>query len=672
MYMAFGNTDELKVSIVGDTSKLKSALSEAGKNVTGFADKIGSIGRNMALVGGAVTAAFGALVMTATKAGDQFDKMALRTGLAVEELSSLSYAAKICGSSIETVENSLRFMARGMYDTSRGVGESKEAFRDLGVEVVNADGSLRSSMPVLLEVATKIAAMTNETEQAAYAGKIFGSRYGTQLMPLLKLGASGIDELMNKAKELNITISTDAASAAAKFNDKLTDLKDSLSGMGRSIGDILIPSLTEMGEKVVENIKKMTEWAKEHPKLIEGITKLGAGLGALAMVGGPVLMAAAAFSKIKEAMIAISTFSKATMIPAIGRLTASLTPLSIQLGLIAANVYIWKEVFSELNKVLKMHKTTAEDVTNANEALKLAQEKTAEKLGITVEELIEFQKKGASVSEMMGLKLIPNTDDLTGSMGELGEGIDTAKEKLNEFGQVIETFDEWVARLDEEAKKAAQVIAEAAKEAYEKYADEMKTVEDRMFELTHTQREVEIRQLDEKKSKLIEIAKQAGLSAKEEIAAIKEIIDWYKAEIDLLNKKQVILAEARYKIYKEGKLIQSLGTVGGERAEYLISQGYTAEEIPGWQPTQPGAFLPGYQAGTSYVPKTGLALIHEGEKITPAGQNTYDQRKSNSNNFYVTVTVQGDGDESKIKRVVERTFDECTRQYGRRGFELAY
>ncbi|GAH47069.1 unnamed protein product, partial [marine sediment metagenome] len=197
-----------------------------------------------------------------------------------------------------------------MYDTSRGVGEAKEAFADLGVEVTDSDGSLRSSMPVLKEVATKIAAMTNETEQAAYAGKIFGTRYGTQLMPLLKLGASGIDELMQKAKDLNITVSTEAATAAAEFTDRMKDIKDSLAGAGRSIGEILIPSLTKFAEKIVETIKKMTEWAKEHPKLIEWTVKIGATLGVLAAVGGPILMAVSAFMKMKGAIAVVGTALK--------------------------------------------------------------------------------------------------------------------------------------------------------------------------------------------------------------------------------------------------------------------------------------------------------------------------------------------------------------------------
>lgn len=35
-------------------------------------------------------------------------------------------------------------------------------------------------------------------------------------------------------------------------------------------------------------------------------------------------------------------------------------------------------------------------------------------------------------------------------------------------------------------------------------------------------------------------------------------------------------------------------------------------------------FVGSYEAGTPYVPETGMALVHQGERITPAGQNAQD------------------------------------------------
>jgi len=300
---------DIWVNILGDASKLKGALGNAEGHVSSFSEKIGKIGKIATVAGGAVTAAFTGIVVKTAQAGDQFDKMSLRTGVSVEDLSSLAYAANICGTDITTLENSLRFLVRGMDDTSKGIGESKDAFEKLGISVVDEEGNLRPTIEVMKEAANALAEMENETDKIAIATDIFGSRYGTQLLPLLKEGGGGIEELMNKAKELGITMSTEAATKAAEFTDRMTDLKGSLAGVGRTIGDTLIPAIIPLIEKVTEIVGKVTNWAKENPELVETITKVAAVVGGIAAVGGPILLAVSAITKVSGAVSAIGTLT---------------------------------------------------------------------------------------------------------------------------------------------------------------------------------------------------------------------------------------------------------------------------------------------------------------------------------------------------------------------------
>jgi TP901 family phage tail tape measure protein len=298
---------DIWVNILGDGSKLKGELDKSGKNVTSFSEKIGKIGKAATVVGGIVTAAFATIITKTAQVGDQFDKMSLRTGVAVEDLSALAYAADISGTDILTLEKGLKGLTKVMDDASMGIGEGMEAFELLDIAVMDSEGKLRSTVDVLKEAATKISAIEDPTKQAALAMDLFGARAGPQLLPLLKAGEGGIEDLMNRAKELGITMSTEAATKAAEFTDRMTDLKGSLAGAGRTIGDVLIPAVIPLIEKVTEIVGKVVAWTKENPELVATITKVAAVVGVAAAVGGPILMLVSAFSAVAPAIALIGT-----------------------------------------------------------------------------------------------------------------------------------------------------------------------------------------------------------------------------------------------------------------------------------------------------------------------------------------------------------------------------
>ena len=299
--------EELKVNITGDASQLKGALNSAGGQVTSFSQKIGKVGKIATVAGALVVAGFAKIVTGTAKVGDMFDKMSLRTGIAVEDLSALAYAADISGTDIGTLEKGIKGLTKVMDDASKGVGEGMEAFEELNIQVTDAEGNLRSTVDVIKEAATKIGAIENPTKQAALAMDLFGAKAGPQLLPLLKAGEGGIDDLMKKAKELGITMSTESATSAAEFTDRVTDLKGSLAGAGRTIGEVLIPAIIPMIEKVTEIVGKVAAWAKENPKLVATITKVAAVVGVIAAVGGPIMMAVSAFSGVGVAIAAIAS-----------------------------------------------------------------------------------------------------------------------------------------------------------------------------------------------------------------------------------------------------------------------------------------------------------------------------------------------------------------------------
>jgi len=407
---------DIWVNILGDGSKLKGELDKSSKNVSSFSEKIGKIGKIATVAGAAVTGVFAAIILKTAQAGDQFDKMSLRTGVAVEDLSALAYAADISGTDIGTLEKGLKSLTKVMDDASMGIGEGMEAFELLDIAVLDSEGNLRGTVDVLKEAALKISAIENPTKQAALAMDLFGARAGPQLLPLLKAGEGGIEDLMNRAKELGITMSTEAATKAAEFTDRMTDLKGSLAGAGRTIGDTLIPAVIPLIEKVTEIVGKVVAWTKENPELVATITKVAAVVGVAAAVGGPILMLVAAFSAVAPAIALIGTIATG--------------PIGLLIIAVTAIIAVWKN----WDKIVEFVSGFVDKIKGYLENLKtMAIQKVTEMIDWIIEKFKDLANLPKKMMDWGKNAITGFADGIKGATSKVTDSIKGAANKVKNF-----------------------------------------------------------------------------------------------------------------------------------------------------------------------------------------------------------------------------------------------
>ncbi|NLH62464.1 MAG: phage tail tape measure protein [Ignavibacteriales bacterium] len=254
--------EELVVKITADTKDAVNKIETFGSKMKNIGDGVAKVTTPLAAMGTAVVAGLSGLIMKAANTGDALADMSRRTGIASEDLSRLKFAAEISGTTIEGVETSLKFLTRVMDDAQKGTGSAKDTFEKLGITVTDTNGKLKPITEVLIDAADKISKMDNSAEQAALTMELFGARAGTELLPLLKQGGDGISDLMKKADDLGITISSKTATAADDFMDRLTELKGSISGVTTTIGTALMPIIVDLIET---HIKPLIEKIKQIP-----------------------------------------------------------------------------------------------------------------------------------------------------------------------------------------------------------------------------------------------------------------------------------------------------------------------------------------------------------------------------------------------------------------------
>jgi hypothetical protein len=266
--MAAGDTRELQILI-----KLQDAVSAPLTGVYKQLDKLEPTLKKIAVTSGlafgALTAEIGYATKSFANAGDALNDMATRTGFSVQSLSELKYAAELSGTSIEAIEIASRGMSDTMYQAAQGSDSAVAAFKSLGLSV----GELRSMAPdeAFTKLASAVASVQDPFLRAAVAKDVFGKQ-GTQLLPLLADGASGLEKMRQEARDLGITMGGDAAKAGDRFNDSMTKLDRSITGVQFAIGSAFLPMINRVVDGIAPVITHIAKWIGDNPQLAAGIT----------------------------------------------------------------------------------------------------------------------------------------------------------------------------------------------------------------------------------------------------------------------------------------------------------------------------------------------------------------------------------------------------------------
>lgn len=201
------------------------------------------------------------LVQTTADFGDHLAKTSQRIGVGVEDLQRFQYAATLSDVGTEEFSQSLSLLARKVFDAGRGLKESQESFKRLGISLKDTQGNVKTTDKLFLEISDKIAAMPAGLLKTATAMDLFG-RSGAKMIPLLNSGSQAIIEAGKELDEFGIVMGVDAAEASEKFNDSLTTIKFILEGFKNVVGARLLPLFLQATRAFIDWLKVNREIIK--------------------------------------------------------------------------------------------------------------------------------------------------------------------------------------------------------------------------------------------------------------------------------------------------------------------------------------------------------------------------------------------------------------------------
>ncbi|XZE33709.1 hypothetical protein SH501x_004504 [Pirellulaceae bacterium SH501] len=284
------------VEIATRNSKLLKGLADAQKRLQAFGSATRSLGFQVMGVGTGMLAPLLGSAKIFSDSGDQIQKMAIRTGISTEALSTLGFAAEQSGSNLESLEAGIIKMQRSLVDAARGSQSTVEGFAALGL---SANELLKLAPDEQFKaIAEAIKQVKDPALKAALAMRVFG-RGGAGLIPFLEEGKAGIEALQEEARSLGLELGQDDANLAADLNDALNRLMRSMKAVTMAIGSALAESINRALVPLTKLVVGVIQWIKTNKALVVTAFKIA---GLITVIGGSLIALGATFALISTAI----------------------------------------------------------------------------------------------------------------------------------------------------------------------------------------------------------------------------------------------------------------------------------------------------------------------------------------------------------------------------------
>ena len=240
----------------------------------------------------------------------------------------------------------------------------------LGLEVTNADGSMKDSITIQRELHDAFSGLS-ESEQIAAASAIFGKNQMSKWIALINTAPEDV-EALSASLEQEGTTTEMAEAMMSGFGGSIEKLKSSFDVLMTSMGGLIAQYLVPVIEKVqgaIDAFQGLDDETKEHIIKIAGIV---AAVGPVLLIIGKLVTGIGSIISIASSLIAVISAISGPVLIVIGVITA----------LVAIGVVLykhWDDIKEGLKELGDLFKKIWGDIKeNVSQAWEGMKEKTSE------------------------------------------------------------------------------------------------------------------------------------------------------------------------------------------------------------------------------------------------------------------------------------------------------
>lgn len=189
-------------------------------------------------------------------AAKELEALSLQTGVSTTDLQAFQYAEDFIGVSSDQLADSLKDLTTKMSDAANGNEETAAKFDQLGVSIYDAQGNLRSSYDVFLDVIDGLGEMSNQAERDALAMSLINES-AQQLNPLIEQGSGSLKKYADEAENVGYILSNDQLKALTAVDEAQNRLLKSQEAVSKQISAEYAPYMSDALNETRELIEKV-------------------------------------------------------------------------------------------------------------------------------------------------------------------------------------------------------------------------------------------------------------------------------------------------------------------------------------------------------------------------------------------------------------------------------
>jgi hypothetical protein len=246
------------IDLLMKTGSFETDTARAGKSLKALQKQAEAFGRAIGITFGlsftGAVAGITALVRSSIDAQDHLNDLSKKTGIAADTLGGIGFAAQQSGLDIDSVSLAAGKLNKSLAEAAAGNVQATEAFKALGINVLDAAGNTKTADVALAEIANKFISFKDGPEKAALALRLFG-KAGAEIIPLLDEGGKKLLEQIDFYKKYS-GVTAETAQKADAFNDTIVKLKLLSGAFATTLAAELLPTLQTLADAFVDAKEK--------------------------------------------------------------------------------------------------------------------------------------------------------------------------------------------------------------------------------------------------------------------------------------------------------------------------------------------------------------------------------------------------------------------------------